>query len=43
MLWLCQEKGIDPLDVIAKQNNILNNNNNMSNQIESLFKDLSKI
>ena len=41
-----KKKGIDPLDVIAKQNNILNNNinnnNNMSNQIESLFKDLSK-
>ena len=34
-----KKKGIDPLDVIAKQNNILNNNinnnNNMSNQIES--------
>ena len=40
-----KKKGIDPLDVIAKQNNILNNNidpNNMSNQLESLFKDLSK-
>ena len=41
-----KKKGIDPLDAIAKQNNILNNNinnnNNMSNQIESLFKDLSK-
>ena len=41
-----KKKGIDPLDVIAKQNNILNNNinnnNNVSNQIESLFKDLSK-
>ena len=40
-----KKKGIDPLDVIAKQNNILNNNinnNNMTNQIESLFKDLSK-
>ena len=40
-----KKKGIDPLDVIAKQNNILNNNidKNMSGQIESLFKDLSKI
>lgn len=40
-----KKKGIDPLDVIAKQNNILNNNidsSNMSNQLESLFKDLSK-
>ena len=39
-----KKKGIDPLDVISKQNNLLNNNrdNNMSNQIESLFKDLSK-
>ena len=44
-----KKKGIDPLDVIAKQNNILNNNqnninnvNNMSGQLESLFKDLSK-
>ena len=37
-----KKKGIDPLDVISKQNNILNNNSNMSNQLESLFKDLSK-
>ena len=39
-----KKKGIDPLDVIAKQNNILNNNinQNVSNQLESLFKDLSK-
>ena len=39
-----KNKGIDPIEVIRKQNNLLqsNLNPNMSNQLENLFKDLSK-
>lgn len=39
-------KGIDPLEVLSKQNNILGNDvinlNNMSGQFESILKDLSQ-
>ena len=39
-----KNKGIDPIEVIRKQNNLLHSNidPNMSNQLENLFKDLSK-
>ena len=36
-------QGINPLEVLAKQNEVTNKNNpNMNNQIESMMKDLAK-
>ena len=41
-----KKQGIDPLEVLSKQNNILGNDiinlSDMSGQFESIFKDLSK-
>lgn len=41
-----KKKGIDPLEVLNKQNSILQNDtinlNDMSNQFETIFKDISK-
>jgi len=41
-----KDKGINPLEVLSKQNNILENDSlnlgNMSSQFENIFKDLSK-